>query len=169
MKNISTLLILFLTMSIYAQKDWKQHSRDNYEISYPKEWKLDTSGQMNSSFILFSEGKAADSFNENINMVIQDLSLQGIDLDAFFDISKKQINNDVQDGRMIYSRKEKRNNLEYYTTVWEAKMGKAFLKFKQHYYMKNDMVYILTLTTLPDTFIDYEAIADEILKSFKLK
>ena len=34
--------------------------------------------------------------------------------------------------------------------------------------MKNGMVYILTLTTLPDTFIDYETIADEILKSFNI-
>lgn len=43
------------------------------------------------------------------------------------------------------------------------------LKFKQCFLKKNGIFYVLTLTTLLETFDDYIEVGNKILNSFKLK
>ncbi|MBC8172388.1 MAG: hypothetical protein H7X71_00660, partial [Chitinophagales bacterium] len=49
---------------------WKTLKEKNYSIQYPSTWELDQSGQMGTSFILFSSlEEKEDQFMENINLI----------------------------------------------------------------------------------------------------
>lgn len=158
-----------ISLAVFGQNDWAKHENNTFEIRYPKEWKLDTSGKLNSTFILFSENIASDNFNENVNLIIQDLGVQGFTLDSYTKLSEEQIKEGVPESRILSSKRTPFSGGEFHQIIWEGQVGKGKLKFKQHYYIKNGKAYVLTLTTLPDAFDDYIAIGDKILNSFKLK
>ncbi len=65
MTNILTSIIILFSIVAYGQttikekalqtiSDWKTLNQTSYSIQYPKTWELNQSGQMGTSFILFS-------------------------------------------------------------------------------------------------------------------
>lgn len=167
MKKIKIVLLLFIvTVSTFAQKN-NEYKTDDFLVEYPKNWRLDTSGQMNSTFILFSELKEEDLLNENINLLIQDLTNQGFTMKSYAKLSENQIKKMVPDGVIIKSKFSE--NKEHYEMIWSGIVSGRKLKFKQYFFLKGEKVYVLTLTTLPETYEEYISIGNEILNSFKLK
>ena len=123
---------------------------------------------MNTKFILFSELKEKDTFNENINMVVQDLtSQQGFTMESYVKLSENQIKNIISEGKILESVYDTVN--EHHTLIWSGNVTGEVLKFKQYYFLKNELLYLLTLTTRPDSYEEYILIGDKILDSFKLK
>ena len=168
MKKIKLITLFFLiTASTYGQIKIKQFNKENFSINYPDNWRLDTSGRMNTTFILFSETLEKDLFNENINMTIQDLTNQGFTMDSYVKLSENQIESMVVDGQIIESiyNKEKK----FHTLVWSGKVTGRVLKFKQYFFLKNEKIYLITLTTLPSTYDEYLEEGNKILNTFKLK
>jgi len=162
-----TILFLVFTNVCCSQNELKTYEKENYAISYPDNWRLDTTGQMNSKFILFSELKDNDLFSENVNMITQDLTNQGFTMESYMKLSENQIKTLVTEGKIIKSIIDKENG--YCTLIWSGNVTDRVLKFKQYFFMKKEIVYVLTLTTLPETFEDYIEAGDKILNSFKLK
>src|SRR4051812_41424637 len=112
MKTLLSIITL-LTITLASAKTgespvWKTHSKGNYSISYPSTWQLDISGQMNTKFILFAplEG-TSDKFKENINLLIQDISSYGLDLDKFTALSVEQIKSMIDKSVLLEKKKLK--------------------------------------------------------------
>lgn len=168
---IISLLFFVMVLPISAQSDeWTSLSDDNYTIEYPENWLLDQSGQLGALFFLFSGLESEeDQFNENINLMIQDLSGLDIDLDKFVKISEAQIETMITDGKIIKSERIKKRKEEYQKAVYTGSQGIYKLKFEQYYWVIKDRAYILTLTCEEDEFEKYQAIGEKILDSFKIE
>jgi len=108
-------IFLTLNLSIYGQtEDWNTIKKDSYSIDYPKDWELNESGQMGTSFILFSPFTSQkDQFIENVNLLVQDLTGYNLDLDGYVEISEGQIKTMITNGKIIESKRVTNQTLDY--------------------------------------------------------
>mgnify|MGYP000145849798 CR=1 FL=1 len=164
MRIYLTLLLIIVTTVVSGQES-STYKNEGFEVSYSKDWLLDTSGQMNSKFILFSKPEPNDKFQENVNLIVQDLSGKGFTMESYVKLSKKQIETMVPEGEILVSK----NMNSYHMAIWKGRIGANLLKFKQYYFLKNEKVYVLTFTALPDTYDRFIETGNKILDSFKLK
>lgn len=152
-----------------AKKDWNTLNKKNFAIQYPSEWKLNQSGLMGSSFIIFSQltGKT-DKFKENVNLIIQDLTNYDMSLDQFVKISENQIKTLVTSGKIISSERKKKNDMEFQKLIYTGKQGIYDLKYEQYFWIYNNNAYVLTLTCEVNQYNDFKIIGEKILNSFEI-
>ena len=163
-KSITIIFFLLISTTIFSQENFVEYKKDNFSISYPENWRLDTSGQMNTTFIIYSPTQPEDPFHENINLLIQDLTGQNLDLESYTSISENQIKTMIPNTKLVKS--ERKGN--YHEVIWSGFVANNNLKFKQIYYVINDKAFVLTFTALDTTFDDYIDLGSKILDTFKL-
>jgi serine/threonine-protein kinase len=168
MKLKITTLFFLATMVASCQTKLEKYSKDNYTISYPKNWKMNTSGQMGSEFIIFSEIEKNETFRENVNLLTQDLKGQSFTLKSFAEMSKNQIKNTVPNSTIIESKIVDSASQPYYILVWKGKIGPNELQLKQQIYIKEEKAYIISFTALPESYARFAETADKIFNSFIL-
>jgi hypothetical protein len=78
--SLASIFVLFALLNIYAQTfestlqedlsiRWTTLTDQHYSIDYPDNWKLDQSGQMRMSFILYNpQSSDQEQFRENVNL-----------------------------------------------------------------------------------------------------
>jgi hypothetical protein len=149
---------------------WKTFRGTNYSIQYPPKWELNQSGQMGTSFILFSPLESdKDQFRENVNLLIQDLTGQNINLDRFVEISEEQVKTMMSNSTLFESKRIKNADQEFHKMAYSGDQGVFRLKFEQYFWVIKQKAYILTLTCEENRFSDYKGIGENILNSFLLK
>ena len=153
-----------------STEDWKMYSDSICEIQYPSEWNENTSGQMGTSFILFSPIESeTDKFRENVNLFIQDLLGQNIDLESYVTLSENQINALVTDVEILNSVRQHNENGEHHKLVYNGTQGVFELRLEQYFWIIGDKAYILTYTSEQDKYDKFKTLSDKILNSFKMK
>jgi len=170
MKTQRIIQLLFLSLFLlnsYAQ-ELKDFNAKDYSVKYPEDWTFDTSGQMNTSFIIFSKLEQNDTFRENVNLMIQDLSGMSLDLKGYAELSLGQIKS-IKDSKILESKNLKKDALPYHEIVWKGFVTGKKLKFKQLYFVKNNKAYLVTLTCDETAYDRYEKIGTTILNSFIVK
>ena len=172
-KQISIILLCFLPAFVFAQmgvekaEDWKKLEKDGYSIEYPANWDLDESGQMNTSFVLLSlQEDPLDQFQENVNLLIQDLTGMGIDLDKFTELSLAQLKVMIEDSEVIESKAREANGRQFHSILHKGKQSGFDLTFYQYYWIENEKAYVLTLTTETKKFEKFNVVGTQILDSF---
>lgn len=173
-------IVLVLNFTAYGQsvdkkiskktiEGWKILNENGYSIQYPENWELNQSGQMGSSFILFSPvSSAQDTFRENVNLILQDLKGTNIDMNQFVELSEDQIKTMITDSKILENNREKVGSKNYQKIIYTGKQGVFNLKFEQYYWVQHDMAYILTLTCEENQFNDFQETGEKILDSFQL-
>lgn len=172
MKQLTTyILIFFIAFSISAQDgENKTYTKDNYSISYPSDWKLDTSGIGGSLFAISSPLTSSDDgFSENVNLLTQSLKGYGFDLDKYASLNKEQIAQGIPGSKILEDKRVKKEDYEYHMIVISAFMQGRDLKLKQWYIIKDEKAYVLTFTAMKDEYDDFIKTGDQILNSFKIK
>jgi hypothetical protein len=165
------LLTTLMVILVCGQTDngVKTLNENGYSIQYPDSWDLDKSGQMGTSFILFSKPSSAiDQFRENVNLIVQDLSGKNINLDKYVEISEGQIKTMITNGNIISSKRLKSNGIEFQNVIFTGNQGNYNLKFEQYYWVSKQRAYVLTLTCEVNEFENYKTTAEKILNSFRL-
>jgi hypothetical protein len=123
---------------------------------------------MGTSFVLFSQQSSEqDQFKENVNLIIQDLSEYDLDLDKYVEISEGQIKTMITDGKIIESKRNTRNALDFQKVVYTGKQGVLNLKFEQYYWVEDEKAYVLTFTAEENQFDAYKTTGEKILNSFE--
>jgi len=146
---------------------WKTLDETDYSIRYPEEWELDQSGQMGSTFFLFSPLETnQDKFRDNVNLFIQDLSGLNIDLNNYAEISEEQLRTLITNFTLIESKKMKTNSDEFHRVIFTGDQGIFQLRYEQIYWLKNNKAYALTFTCEQDKFSYLEEVVEVILNSF---
>ena len=172
MNRLLTLGIIFLTinLSTYGQTDdWNTIKKDSYLIDYPKDWVLNESGQMGTSFILFSPlTSQKDQFRENVNLLVQDLTGYNLDLDGYVEVSEGQIKTMITNGKIIESKRVTDPTLDFHRVIYTGKQRNFNLTFEQYYWVVGNKAFVLTLTCEENQFGDYKLTGEKILNSFKL-
>jgi hypothetical protein len=169
-----TFLCVFVNTSELFEKtnpnDWKEFQEKNYSIKYPEDWELDTSRQGGSIFFLLSKQTSEqDQFRENVNLIVQDLTGHNIDLDKYVQISEEQIKTLITNSNLLESKRINKDGAKIHQVVYTGDQGVFKLKYKQHYFIKDDKAYVLTLTCESDQFEQYISTGGKILNSFRLK
>jgi len=154
--------------AVIRADDWKTLSESNYSISYPATWQLDQSKAMGTTFVLFARAAEAGKFRENINLLIQDLTGMGLDLDKFVQLSEQQFKTMITNGKLISSKRLKDRG-EYQELVATGTQGVMELKFKQYYWVRDNKAYVLSFTALQTTYDEYAALASKVMNTFNVK
>ncbi len=187
MRNMRQFAVIFLTVltifliacgqniqkenQVEIPENWKVLNEAFFFIHYPDTFELDKSGQMGTNFILLSNQTSEhDLFQENINLIIQDLKGYNISLDQYVEISEGQINTMIVDGKIIESERVKgENDRELHRIIYTGKQEPLDLKWLQYYWVVNEKAYVLTLTTETTQFDNYLAVGEKIMNTFKIK
>lgn len=149
---------------------WETLDAENFTVQYPSTWQLDRSGQMGTSFILFSpKDSENDKFKENANLLIQDLPTQNFTLDQYAEASVEQIRTLVTNATLIESTRMRSGEEEFHKIIFLGDQGVYHLRFEQHVLIRQNKAYVLTFTCEADKFVDYSATATKLLNSFVLK
>ena len=169
--QVIAVLFLITSFSVFGQKkEWNTLNEKDYSIQHPKSWELNKSGQMGTSFILLSQlSSDSDTFKENVNLIIQDLSAYKIDLNKYVEISKAQIKKLITDPNIVSSTRMKNKGVEFHKIVYTGKQGVFDLKFMQYYWVQNNKAYVLTFTSEKAEFDNIKDIGEKILNSFIIK
>lgn len=163
-KHLLIILVFALNFS-FAQTDWTSYKNETFSISHPKSWSPDTSGDMNTKLILFSQLNGDnDLFKENVNVITQSLKGQNVSMTDFVKLTENQIETMVPNGKVW----ESKGTEERHYIVISGYVEKNDLKFKQLYVIKDEIIYIITFTALEEAYNDYSDIGSKILDSFKL-
>jgi hypothetical protein len=153
-----------------AKPNWKTLDGIDYSIQYQADWELNKSGQMGTTFILFSPLETSqDKFRDNVNLLIQDLSGHNLDLNKYAKISEGQVKTMITNSTLIESKRIKTGSVEYHRMIYTGDQGMFHLKFEQFYWVKNEKAYVLTLTCEQDKFSDFKEVGEAILNSFSFK
>ena len=166
-----SLISLIISQIVFCQVKHKKEistlNKTEFKISYSSDLKLDESGKNGMVFLLLTEKtNSEDNFAENINLMKQDLEKLNINLDKFVEITEKQI---TERGKLIESKRLKKNGTEYQRLVYEALLNNFDLKFLQYDFVKNNKAYILTFSAKKEEFEKYLKDIETIMKSFTLK
>ena len=175
MKTFLNLFFLVLNIDISAQHVVPSNSnslieikREKYFISCPKLWTVDTSKMFGVDLIVRSpKVDSADQFIENLNIFIQDLNGRGYNLLKMGQESESQIKNMVTDVEIIESRLDSSRKPSYYILKYAGRQGKYSMTTTQHYYLKDEIGFALTLTVEHGKEQAYTSAAEEIFSSFK--
>lgn len=178
LSTISCLLVLLLATPAFLQAQqkttdnggWSRVLRPIYSIQAPREWQVDSSGARGCDLYLFSpkEG-AADNFSENINVVLLPVDSTTFNLEKAVTSNMTQINQMLTDVIILKNETVAENGREYYLLEYQGKYGVRNIRITQHCYAKGNMSYVLTLTTLVDTYEKYKEVGLKILKSFTIE
>ncbi|WP_339625266.1 PsbP-related protein [uncultured Winogradskyella sp.] len=170
--KLTTLVVLLIGFTVFAQKDWTQLTQDGFAISYPKDWvSSDQKPQPSMQFLLMSDEKSQinDKFRENINLTLEDLGGQVLSLEDYAKISLEQITTQIPSAKVIVNVTTKINDYEARSVIWSADFGNGMvLKFKQVFILNGGMAYVLTFSSTSAEYDDYIEVGDKILNSFKL-
>ena len=153
-----------------APEKWNTLAQANYTIQYPANWEVDKSGQLNTSFLMFSPLESAqDKFRENVNLLVQDLTGKNIDLNKFTQISEEQIKSLMKNSKIVESKRIKNGTQEFHKIIYTGQQQNYDLQFEQYYWVIKNSAYILTFTAEQGRFENYKTIREKIMSSFKLK
>jgi hypothetical protein len=184
MKKITTAFLMFLMFFLasagskqgatgkqnQATAPWETLETTDYSIHYPADWEVDKSGQMGTTFIIFSPLESdTDKFKENVNLLEQNLAGKNIDLDQYTKITEEQVKTLLNNSTLLESKRVKKGNKEYQHFIYNADQGILHIRFEQYCWLLNDTAYILTFTCEQSKIEDYKATAEKILNSFTFK
>lgn len=148
---------------------WKTLAEKEYSIQYPPAWELTQSGQMGTRFIILSPLESdTDAFRENVNLLIQDLTGYGLDLDKFTEISEGQIKTMINNSSIVESKRVKNKSTEYQRIIYTGDQGVYHLKFEQYYWVLNEKAHVLTFTSEQTRYDAFRETAEKIMNSFTI-
>jgi hypothetical protein len=170
---LSFFLVLILNASAQQTTDnsgtFLRFSKEQYSISYPKSWTIDTSKSYGLDLMLRSQKTdSLDDFLENLNVVFQDLRGQNYTISKMVQESETQLKNMITDFEVVEGRLDSSAPQQHYILRYRGRYGKFSLTTIQHYYLKDDVGYALTFTIKSGKEADYVPIAEKMLSSFKL-
>ncbi|MEN9571311.1 MAG: hypothetical protein RL172_2542 [Bacteroidota bacterium] len=149
----------------------KTITKNGYSITYPNKWAADSSGKMGADLYIFSEKEnEQDRFRENINVLIQNLSGMGIDLDRYVQLSIDQIKS-LLPGSKIFETKRMStaSKRPYHKIIYSMNQQGFELMVEQYYFVNANKAYVVTYTAEVTRFEQYKQSAEQILNSFSLK
>src|SRR5579859_7427601 len=134
---------------------------NKYSIDYPKDWAKATI-PTGIAFLSPKEG-AGDIFQENVNVMVQDLADQGMTLDQFTTFNKKQLMDNIGAAAIISILPAKLVGESAKVALYSMNYQGHPLKVKQFWFIKNKKSYIFTYTAFPAQYTKYEGVATRVI------
>ncbi len=151
-----------------GSSEWTTIDNADYFFKYPSSWTDNSAAVPQAKLMLMTD--ASGGFQDNVNLIVQDLSMMGLDMNGFVGASEQQIGAMIgPDAMEVSERKNAGTANEYHEMVYGGNIQGNNIKIKQHVRMKGGTAYVLTFTTTPDRFDSAVKDIDPVLATFRLK
>lgn len=167
MKYLTMLQIVFLVLMSCSSLSWKEY-KDNinhFIVKYPEKWQTKTS--VNAVAFLSPREGEHDLFQENVNLMLQDLSQQPLTLERYTEITKKQIVDNLGSSAIVSLKSTTLSGQPAQEFIYNMNYQGRVLKIKQVWFIKGTIAYLFTYTAEPNKYDKYLDISTEIINSFK--
>jgi serine/threonine-protein kinase len=146
-----------------------ENSRHGVKIPYPRTWTI-REGTLGTVVLFLSPREdSSDNFQENLNLIVQDLSGQKIGLKEFTEISKKQIQKFISNPDIILAKEITLAENPGYEVMYSGKQGNYNLKWKQAWTVLNEKAYVLTYTSQIQHYEDYLKYINAMQSGFEIE
>lgn len=139
------------------------------EMKYPYGWDVNEEADGIVVAFMSPAESADDRFRESVNLVMNDLSGQGMTLDIYRDIAVEQITGALENVELLEAESATLDGNPAFRLVYSADGTYGRLQFMQLMTIKDDISYILTYTAEPGSFDTYRNSVDSMLDSFRIK
>lgn len=171
MLNTLLAFIMIIGSSSCSQEKMNKHTDSKYEISYPESWTKQQKGT--AAFFLSPQENEKDLFQENVNVMVQDLSSQPMTLEEYTDLTKQQIIQALGTSAIISLKDmdfagQKAKEM-IYNMPKNPMAGRNFnLKLRQIWFVKDSKAYLFTYTAEKNEYENDLEVAKQTIDSFKL-
>ena len=110
----------------------------------------------------------SDDLQENVNILVQDLSAQPMTLDEYTDLSLGQIEQFVTDAVILDSSAATLAGNPGHKAVYTGKQGQYDLQWMQVWTVKNDKAYVISYTAEATEYSAVLATVQEMIESFEI-
>jgi hypothetical protein len=166
MYKLIAIILLFLIGASTLVAQTKTLSKPAYSIKYPEDWRLEESS--NSSFTLGAPSDGdGDAFVENINFVSYPVT--GYLPKDYAQYSKTTLPQKIKNFKVVEEKEVKQGGKTGYYMVFKGKQNNQALKWKQYYFIKNGIAYVVTFTAQETMFSEYSKKLNACLNSFTVK
>jgi serine/threonine-protein kinase len=157
---IITLLLVIM------QNDWQEYTNENFKFStkYPSDW--NKKNLENGIAFLSPKESALDPFQENVNVIIQEIG--EMTSEEYFIKTKKIVIKNYGSSSVISSKPTVLAGMPSQEFIFKMKIRELDLKVKQSWVIISKKAYLVTYTSESDKFEKYLKTADQIVGSFKL-
>jgi hypothetical protein len=181
-KNLLAAFLFFATFSFgqtettlskappRLPENWTNFSNEKYYIEYPKTWRLEMKeNSIEEFFITTLLMGDEDVFEENVNLLKQDISGYFLDLEEYTKLTVGQVENLLEDGKILESVRISGHTKDFHKLIFTGTQNGLKLKFEQYFWVVGDDAFILTFTSIDHQFEYFKKEGEGILNSFVLK
>lgn len=161
-------IYLLLAVHLSPSANWQTYkdSLNRYTIQYPAGWSV--KNVSNAVGFLRPVNADSDDFDENVNVILQDLSQNPLTLKQYTDVSKAQYINAYGQSAIVSLRDTSLSGIPAEVGIFLMKTKGHTLKLKQCWFIKNKTAYLLTYTAKPQKYSKYLDTAMKIFGSFRV-
>lgn len=160
-------LLLLSLMACAPHTKWLTYkdATNKFTINYPDKWVK----KNNVSSIMFLSPKENDKdlFQENVNIMLQDVSQKSMKLEQYTELTKKQVIDNLGASAIVSLKSTTIAGQQGKEFVYNLNYQGRSLKLKQYWFIKGNIAYLFSYTAEPSEYDKYESIATEMIKSFK--
>lgn len=164
MKMLQLAIILMMFGSC-SKENMVKYTGKNYEMLYPSSWAKQE--KSNAIFFLSPKENEKDMFQENVNLMLQDLSQQPMSLEQYTELTKKQVTDNFGAAAIVSLKNITIAGQQAKEFVYNMNYQGRSLKLKQYWLIKGNVAYLFSYTAEPSKYEKYETIVTEMIKSFK--
>ena len=144
---------------------WTSYKAVDYEIAYPDKWE---EKEISGTVLFLTEKESDDdTFQENVNVLIQNLSSQPMSLDQYTALSNQQIIGAFGESALLSLTRNELSGTPAHEVIYTMIYRGKNLKLKGFWLIKDDKAYVLTYTAEPNRYDEYVDVATKIMTSFK--
>ncbi len=170
MHNIKHFLLFALLPLYYLgqSQEVKTFETEDFSIRYPSDWTVDDSKVMGTEAIIYSPMDEHDSFQENFNIITENLAGKNMDLATYSASSIASIEMMLEGYVLVSSETLSRDGITFQKTITKGIMYEIPMTFVQEYCInEDDVAYIMTFTYTDDQ--KYLDLASRMFNSFVIK
>lgn len=137
---------------------------NKFSMQYPKEWSQKS--QNNVIYFFSPKTDPAAQFQENVNLLLQDLSSQPMTLEQYTDMSKQQLIQAFGANAVLSGGPTTIGGQKAQYMVYNFSLQGHTLKMKGVWFIKEKTAYLFTYSADPSKYATYEETATDIINSF---
>jgi hypothetical protein len=174
--TVGVAVIILLSIFFLRSKEVKMkkhvNKKDGYSMKYPVKWKKYDNYNGTSVTFVAQKNTALDTFNENVNIVVQDLSRRPLSLNKYTEVAVGQMKAIFKDSIEILEAESRRfGGKNGFLFSYKGKLpdgGAAF--YAIHYWtIKDDIAYQFTYMALEAEADDpFYGLVKKMVGSFKI-
>lgn len=168
--GLGTLVLGFLIWSAIFSSQFGVFTEDDYHITikYPQNWTVAKGYAGTVVTFVSPKEDGLDSFQENLNIAVQDLSKPPMTLDQFTELAIKQMNAVFKTNiKVVESKPITYAGLPAYLYAVKATDSKG-ISLKFIWFIKDDQAYTITCAAQLLRSEKYAGTFDEMLRSFSI-